>query len=162
MTKPYKYKGVLAKPIGNTHWLLAALRKASENPAAMEAVVIEDRRLVTERLMALLLDCQIPMDAADPWFSLLLKLAERHVPGFSREPKRGRGQPKKTPDYELFGQMEALMKAKKLKASSAAEHLARKRRLGESADAVETRYRRVKKEMDKVRTLLANVRQESL
>ena len=167
MTKVHKYTGILAKPMGDTHWLIAVMRSrpngGTESPARAKAVAeahAEDNRLLTERLTALMQECGISLQNEDPWFRLALKLAERHVPGFSRKAKRGRGQPTKTPDYDLFDQMQRMMQRKGLPARSAAVHVARERKLGEKASAVEARYRRVKKHWEKIEVIVGKARQE--
>jgi hypothetical protein len=163
MTKSYKYTGILAKPMGDAHLVSAALRARStggaDSPAWADATA-EDNRLLMERLKALAEDCGVSLQGHDPWFPLVLKLCERHVPGFSREARRGRGQPKKRPDRELYDQMQQMMINKNLSARSAAVHVARDRKRGERAAAIETRYRRVKKDLEKIRVIVEKARQE--
>jgi len=145
MTKAYSYKGILAKPMGNAHWMVAAL-SAKKNAAAWEEAADEERRLLTERLDALFRDFgMVPEHKCVPFFQLLLKLAERHVPGFDKALHRGRGQPQQAIEVELIDQIEGTMSKRKVLARSAARLVAKARSLGESVDAIETRYRRAKK-----------------
>lgn len=93
MAKAYKYKGVLAQPIGSNHWLVAALseRGPRGDPNARQWAMDIERKKLTERLLALCDDLGISRNDPDPWPKLALALAERHVDGFSRETLKQRG-----------------------------------------------------------------------
>ena len=71
--KPYKYKGILAKPIGSNHWLIAALAKTAERRE--EAGQIETRK-IAERVEALCDDFSIPRNDPNVWQRLALALAD--------------------------------------------------------------------------------------
>ena len=91
MSKPYKYKGVLATPIGNSHWLVPifATRIGRGDPAYVEEAEKTQRRKIGERIEALCDEFDIPRDDPNMWQRLAMALATRYVGGFSsEEPKR--------------------------------------------------------------------------
>ena len=90
MPKAHRYTGVLAQPPNSAEWDYC------------------EREVIGERLDALFLDFGMtPARNPISFFQLLLKLAERHVPGFSRNPNppRRAGRPaKRDRDVDLIVQ----------------------------------------------------------
>jgi len=144
MAKAYKYKGILAKPIGSGLWLKAALSKGDARDAAVEEAARSDLSKVTERVEALCDNFGIPRYAPNVWALLAMALAERHVPGFSRtDPKKRRPKPKSILDHAPMVRLIDERVAGGQKVSPAVNAVAKQLRL-KTKETVERDYRRFK------------------
>jgi hypothetical protein len=147
MAKAYKYKGVLATPIGSGHWLGAALANygGRSDAAALEEASRIDLQKVTERVEALCDNFGIPRDAPNVWTLLAMALAERHVEGFSRTDAKKRGpKPKSILDRaHMVGLVDERVEGGQ-KLSHAVRAVTKQLRLSEPAVTVERDYRRFK------------------
>jgi hypothetical protein len=158
MTKPYKYKGVLAQPMDNSLGLVAAFTK-NENDARNWSADIQ--RQITERVRALLEDCGVSPDSRDPVLDALLELAGRHVPGFSMKSGRGRGGPAKSPlRHAHMASLidEQISKGRKL--SEAVNDVAKRMRRQGSEGTMVRDYRRFKQWDADIQKAVAEMRQE--
>lgn len=155
--KQYKYTGVLAKPIHVPLYLASALNP--DDAELRERAKAEYMGQHLDRMVALAKDCGVEFRDPIEWWKIALALAERHVPGFSYadDGPRARGRPKwkAGSDLSLIIAMTKLMVAKGLSIRSAAAFVAKQRKKGESAAALERRYRRFEE-----RTRDVDVRQE--
>jgi hypothetical protein len=107
MAMSHKYKGVLGKRAGSIAWLLG-----------------NERTMIQERLDALFRDFGMePAHDSISLFKLLVKLAERHVPGFDRADARGRGQPGKGIDIDLILEFERRIQGGRLSIAAVAPHV---------------------------------------
>jgi hypothetical protein len=145
MAKPYKYKGILAKPRPATAIELAHLLNPDDKELEAQAKAAYDKNR-QDLMAALFEDCGAAAGELAGWVTVALTLASRHVPGFMMRPlvaKTGRPAKGTTDDAAVFLQVEA-QRAKGHSVRAAAAHVARARRQGESAAAIDSQYRRAK------------------
>ena len=147
MAKAYKYKGVLATPIGSGHWLAAALANHSghSDAEAVEKASQIDLQKVTERVEALCDTFGISRDAPNIWALLAMGLAERHVKGFSRKDSKKRGPKSKSIlDHDRMARLVDERVAAGQKLSPAVRAVKKQLRLTKPDETVERDYRRFK------------------
>lgn len=152
MPKAYRYGGILgkAKPRTATQRLAPVL----PDDAALQEAARAELDSEYEALWAeLFKECGASWPPWDHpgehgWMKVATALARRHVPGFgSKSSLRSRGRPPKgrIDDLEVATQVAEQMKSRGLSARSASANVARSRKRGETAAAIESRYRRIKK-----------------
>jgi len=148
----HRYSGVLATPPKRP--LLLASLKNPANKELAERARIEGMRAMAERFAALCLDCGVEPNAPNAMAEVAIKLAERHVPGFAMELPKKRGQPRVRPakvvrDYIVYVEMLNRLEDGRSSVRSAAVNLAKKDRSLNGWRAVDTRFRRTKRELQR-------------
>jgi hypothetical protein len=155
--KNYRYTGILNRPMPEPQPVQPknALAKAFPVDRAKPVPIDREKMFVEykRRIDALMLNCAVDPAARDKWMALTLKLAERHVPGFSfEEPNRkATRRTREQRAMDIYVQMLKLTdkgQSQRNAARIVADRMNRKRDgLKEvSEGALETLYRRLKKD----------------
>jgi hypothetical protein len=146
--KTHKYSGILSQPIYVVSEDLVLDLKDAELPRRLRQ---EFDRQNLERLIALVEDCGVKAEGPIAWHEVAMVLARRHVPAFDRDiafsfkrkPKRGRPKWKADNDMPIVVAINERIQKRRLSIRQAATYVASKR--GESAAALDRRYRRFMK-----------------
>jgi hypothetical protein len=146
----HRYVGILATPAERP-----LLHASAQNPGDKELAEkarMEGLKAFAERIAALCRDCGTEPDAPDVMTTVVLRLAERHVPGFRLDIGSGKkGAPKRpwknvVRDYWVFSEMTVRIdKGQSIR--QAAKHLARNRPQLGSEIALDRRFRRIERDL---------------
>ena len=153
--KQHRYKGVLATQAKRP--LLRASQADPDNEDLKNQAHAEGLMAFAERVVALHEDCGVDPSNPQAMTHIAFTLATRHVPGFKSLFGAGKGAPRRpwkhvTRDYRVYLEMHSRM-SKGMSVRQAAVYVARKSPDLGSAVAVDSRFRRIEKDLAKDKIL---------